>query len=78
VQKSVQLFSKPHDVRNRGGETLKPLQNAVKDVVYVYMPLLPLTYHALYTEGYDNRIQNGSHDYRGPANAQGSKVKPAR
>jgi hypothetical protein len=35
------------------------LQNAVKDIVYVYMRLLLLTYHALYTEGYGHHIQNG-------------------
>jgi hypothetical protein len=26
--------------------------------------------------GYGNHIENGSHDYRGPAKAQVSKVKP--
>jgi hypothetical protein len=54
-----------------------PLQNAVKDVVYIYTPLLLFTYHAIYAKGYGHRIQNGSHDCRGPTNAQGSKVKPA-
>jgi hypothetical protein len=33
------------------------------------MPLLLLTYRAFYTKEYDNRIQNGSHDYHGPDNA---------
>jgi hypothetical protein len=37
--------------------------------MYTFTCPLLLTYHAFYTEGYDNRIQNGSHDYRGPANA---------
>jgi hypothetical protein len=54
------------------------LQNTVKGTVYVYTPLLLLMYHTFYIEGYDNRIQNGSHDYRGLANASGSKAKPAR
>jgi hypothetical protein len=34
-----------------------------------------LAHRARYANiGYGNRIQNGSHDYRGPTNAQGSKV----
>jgi hypothetical protein len=45
------------------------LQNAVKDIVYIDMPLLLLTYHTLYTKGYAHRIQNMSHDCLGPANA---------
>jgi hypothetical protein len=31
--------------------------------------LLLLTYHSFYIKGYGNHIQNGSHDYYGPANA---------
>jgi hypothetical protein len=45
------------------------------------IPLPPpplLIYHALYIKRYGNRIQNGSHNYHGPTNAQGLKVKPAR
>jgi hypothetical protein len=37
------------------------LQNAVKDVVYVYMPLLLLTYHTLYPVGYDHHISKMGH-----------------
>jgi hypothetical protein len=44
--------------------------------VYAYTPTLLLTCHALYSMGYDNRIQNGPHNCRGPAKAHGSKVKP--
>jgi hypothetical protein len=44
--------------------------------VYAYTPTLLLTYHALYSMGYDNRIQNGPHNCRGPAKAHGSKAKP--
>jgi hypothetical protein len=35
-----------------------------------------LAHCALCITGYDNRIQNGSHDFHGPAKAQGSKVNP--
>jgi hypothetical protein len=47
----------------------RTLAKTVKYVVYVYTPLLLLTYHALYAEGYDHRIQNGLHDCCGLANA---------
>jgi hypothetical protein len=40
-------------------------------------PLL-LTYRAFYIEGYDNHIQNRSHDYHGPTNAYSSMAKPTR
>jgi hypothetical protein len=56
---------------NHGGEASVPLQNTPT-------PRLLLTYHDLYIKGYGNHIRNGSHDYRGPANAQGSKAKPTR
>jgi hypothetical protein len=36
-----------------------------------------LAHHSLYSTGYEKNIQNGSHDCRGPAIAQGSKAKPA-
>jgi hypothetical protein len=48
-----------------------------KGCVYVYMHPLFLAYHALYSAGYDNCIQNRPHDCRRPAKAQGSKEKPA-
>jgi hypothetical protein len=47
----------------------KPLQNVVKNGVYVYMALLLLTYHTLYTKGYNHRIQYGPPNYRWPTNA---------
>jgi hypothetical protein len=53
------------------------LQNVVKGIVYAYTPLLLLACHTLYSEGYDNCIQNGPHDCCGPTKAQGSKTKPA-
>jgi hypothetical protein len=60
-------------LRRRGSG---PLQNAVKGIVYAYTPPRFLTHRALYSMGYDNRIQNGTHDCRGPAKAQGTKGKP--
>jgi hypothetical protein len=51
------------------------LQKAVKCGVYVYTPLLLHAYHALYSMGHSHHIQNGSHNCRGPAKAQGSKAK---
>jgi hypothetical protein len=47
----------------------RTLAKTVKYVVYVYTPLLLLTYHTLYAEGYDHRIQNGLHYCCGLANA---------
>jgi hypothetical protein len=47
-----------------------------KGCVYVYTPPLLLAYHALYSVGFGNHLNNGPHDYRGPAKAQGSKAKP--
>jgi hypothetical protein len=47
----------------------RDLQNAVKGVVYIYTPLLLLTYLPLYIMGYDHHIKNRSHDCRGPAKA---------
>jgi hypothetical protein len=45
-----------------------------KGCVYICMPPLLLIYHVLNIAGYGNRIQNGSHECRGPAKPQGSKV----
>jgi hypothetical protein len=45
--------------------------------IHLLAPPPLLAYHALYIKGYGNRIKNGSHNYCGPANAQGSKAKPA-
>jgi hypothetical protein len=55
----------------------RPLQDAVKGVVYAYTPPLLLINHAFYIIGYDNSIQNGPHDSRGPTEAQGLKAKSA-
>jgi hypothetical protein len=55
--------------QNRDGETMDPFYNVVKGVVYVYTLLLLVAYHALYSMGYDHRIQNGFHDYCGPVKA---------
>jgi hypothetical protein len=74
VRKGHRSFSWPtvSQPRWRGNGTL---HNALKCAVYAYMPQL-LVYRALHSAGYNNNIQNGSHDCRGPAKAQGSKAKP--
>jgi hypothetical protein len=46
-----------------------------KRCVYVYTPPLLLAYHAIYSVGYSNCIQNEPHDCRWPAKTMGSKVK---
>jgi hypothetical protein len=66
-------------VSNCGGETLAPCEMQLRALYMFTCPPPPLlTYRAFYTEGYGKHIQNGSHDYLGPANAWGSKAKPAR
>jgi hypothetical protein len=65
VQKVTRLFSGPRGIKTKATRP-RALQNVVKGVVYVYTPLLLLAYHTLYREGYCHRIQNGSHDCRGP------------
>jgi hypothetical protein len=67
----------PCGVSNHGDETSGPCKMQQRAMYAFTHPLL-LTYHAFYIEGYSNHIQNGSHDYRGPTNAKGSKAKPAK
>jgi hypothetical protein len=58
----------PEDLKKLRWRDARPLQNAVKGTVYIYMTLVLLKYHTLYSEGYDH-IQNGLNDCHGLANA---------
>jgi hypothetical protein len=68
VRRYVQVTSRPRGMSNHGGEARDLAKRSKGCGIHLHAPLL-LTYHALYIEGYENHIQNGSHDYHGTTSA---------
>jgi hypothetical protein len=75
VCKDNRLSSRPHGVTFEVARE-HAFAECSKGCAYIYTPSLLLAYHALYSVGYNNRIQNGPHDCCGPAKAPASKAKP--
>jgi hypothetical protein len=71
VHKGNCFFSGPRGVTAEAVRQ-RAVAECSKGVVYAYMPPLLLTYHALYSAGYINPIQNRPHNCCGPAKVHDS------